>query len=103
MAFAYSFFVDPHKKLIIGGVSGLGTLLSQLPLLSKLDITISDVSFGSSEIIILVLNAFLLIFAWIFVGKKFFLNSLYVSLAYPVFSIIFSFPFLIYVNNPITI
>lgn len=91
MAFAYSFFVDPHKKLIIGGVSGLGTLLSQLPLLSMLDITFSGVKFGSSEIIILALNAFLLIFAWIFVGKKFFLNSLYVSLAYPVFSIIFSF------------
>lgn len=85
MAFAYAFFVDPHKKLIIGGVSGLGTLLSQIPFIADLEFSYT------SQIIILFFNILLLFFALIFVGKKFFLNSLYVSLAYPIFSIFFSF------------
>lgn len=89
MAFAYSFFVDPHK-LIVGGVSGLSTLLSRFEFLSFLHFELFGESFGTSQIILLFLNIVLLVFALLFVNKSFFLNSLYVSLAYPVYSLFFA-------------
>lgn len=90
MAFAYSLFVDPHN-LIIGGTSGLATLFSAFDAFDFLNITIAGVEFGSAQIILLALNSILLIFALLFINKKFFFNSLYVSIAYPVFSLGFAF------------
>lgn len=90
MAFAYAFFIDPHN-LISGGTGGLGTLLSAFKVFDFLSITLFGVTFGSAQIIMLVLNTILLIFALVFVNKEFFFNSIYVSLAYPIFSIGFAF------------
>ena len=90
MALAYAVFVDPHN-LIIGGTSGLGTLFSGFEFLSFLKFRLFDVTFGTSQIIMLALNIVLLLFALLFVNKEFFFNSIYVSLAYPIFSILFAF------------
>ena len=89
MAFAYSVFVDPHN-LIIGGTSGLSTLFSGFEFFDFLNIELFGVKFGSSQIIMLTLNSILLLFALIFVNKEFFFNSIYVSLAYPLYSIGFA-------------
>ena len=98
MAFAYPVFVDPHN-LIIGGTSGLGTLFSGFEFLSFLKFELFDVTFGTSQIIMLALNVVLLLFALLFVNKEFFFNSIYVSLAYPIFSILFAFLYEKFLKN----
>lgn len=90
MSFAYAMFVDPHN-LIVGGTSGLATLFSGIPVLEKINFTIFGETFGSSQIFLLAFNSILLLFALLFVNKGFFFNSLYVSIAYPVFSLGFAF------------
>lgn len=90
MAFAYAIFVDPHG-LIIGGVGGISTLLSKLNLFSFLHITILGTEFGTSSIIMLILNGLLLVVALIFISKEFCINSIYVSIAYPIYAFIVSF------------
>ena len=98
MALAYAVFVDPHN-LIIGGTSGLGTLFSGFEFLSFLKFELFDVTFGTSQIIMLALNVVLLLFALLFVNKEFFFNSIYVSLAYPIFSILFAFLYEKFLKN----
>ena len=98
MALAYAIFVDPHN-LIIGGTSGLGTLFSGFEFLSFLKFELFDVTFGTSQIIMLALNIVLLLFALLFVNKEFFFNSIYVSLAYPIFSILFAFLYEKFLKN----
>ena len=98
MALAYAIFVDPHG-LIIGGTSGLGTLFSGFKVLSFLEIRLFGETFGSSQIIMLGFNIFLLLFALLFVSKEFFFNSVYVSLAYPIFSIAFAFLYEKFLKN----
>ena len=74
MAMAYSIFID-RNKLVIGGVGGIATILSN---------AITGLKINSS-FIILIINVVLLLIALIFVGKKFFLKTLYTSLIYPVY------------------
>ena len=78
MAMAYSILID-RNKLVIGGVGGIATILSN---------AITGLKINSS-FIILIINLVLLLIALIFVGKKFFLKTLYTSLIYPVYVFIF--------------
>ena len=78
MAMAYSIVID-RNKLVIGGVGGIATILSN---------AITGLKINSS-FIILIINVVLLLIALIFVGKKFFLKTLYTSLIYPVYVFMF--------------
>ena len=78
MAMAYSILID-RNKLVIGGVGGIATILSN---------AITGLKMNSS-FIILIINVVLLLIALIFVGKKFFLKTLYTSLIYPVYVFMF--------------
>ena len=78
MAMAYSILID-RNKLVIGGVGGIATILSN---------AITGLKINSS-FIILIVNVVLLLIALIFVGKKFFLKTLYTSLIYPVYVFMF--------------
>ncbi len=78
MAMAYSILID-RNKLVIGGVGGIATILSN---------AITGLKINSS-FIILIINVVLLLIALIFVGKKFFLKTLYTSLIYPVYVVMF--------------
>lgn len=98
MAIAYAIFVDPHG-LIIGGTSGLGTLFSGFKAFDFIKITLFGETFGSSQIFMLAFNMVLLLFALIFVNKEFFFNSIYVSIAYPIFSIAFAFLYEKFLKN----
>lgn len=83
MAFTYSVFID-RNNLVIGGVGGVATILrSALEGKSLFGVTIS------SSMLILVINLILLVIALIFVGKSFFIKTLYASLIYPVYVFIF--------------
>lgn len=75
---AYSVLID-RNKLVIGGVGGIATILSN---------AITGLKINSS-FIILIINVLLLLIALIFVGKKFFLKTLYTSLIYPVYVFMF--------------
>ena len=78
MAMAYSILID-RNKLVIAGVGGIATILSN---------AITGLKINSS-FIILIINVVLLLIALIFVGKKFFLKTLYTSLIYPVYVFMF--------------
>ena len=78
MAMAYSILID-RNKLVIGGLGGIATILSN---------AITGLKINSS-FIILIINLVLLLIALIFVGKKFFLKTLYTSLIYPVYVFMF--------------
>lgn len=78
MAMAYSILID-RNKLVICGVGGIATILSN---------AITGLKINSS-FIILIINLVLLLIALIFVGKKFFLKTLYTSLIYPVYVFMF--------------
>mgnify|MGYP002603452438 FL=1 len=78
MAMAYSILID-RNKLVIGGVGGIATILSNAITVLKIN----------SSFIILIINVVLLLIALIFVGKKFFLKTLYTSLIYPVYVFMF--------------
>lgn len=79
MAIAYGIFIDPNN-LVIGGVGGLATVIRE----ALANVTIFGMHITSS-FLILTLNIILLIFAVIFIGKSFFLKTLYASLIYPVY------------------
>lgn len=83
MAFTYSVFID-RNNLVIGGVGGMATILrSALEGKTLFGITIS------SSMLIFVINMILLVIALIFVGKSFFIKTVYASLIYPVYVFIF--------------
>ena len=73
MAIAYGIFIDPNN-LVIGGVGGLATVIRE----ALANVTIFGMHITSS-FLILTLNIILLIFAVIFIGKSFFLKTLYAS------------------------
>lgn len=75
-SFAFSFFIEPHN-LVIGGVSGLGIILKSL---WKFD----------TSFIILALNLILLLIGLMFLGKEFFLKTVYGSLIFPLFIKVFN-------------
>lgn len=74
VSFAFTFFLDKNN-FIFGGVSGIGIILKNL--------------FGDkipSSIIILIINTILLIIGWIFLGKGFFLKTIFGTIAFPFYS-----------------
>lgn len=74
VAFAFTFFLD-RNDFIFGGVSGIGIILKNV--------------FGEkipSSLIILVINIILLIIGLIFLGKGFFIKTIYGTIAFPIYS-----------------
>lgn len=71
MALSYSFFLEP-KNIVTGGVSGVGIILKTL-----LDL--------DPALVILIANIILLVLGLIFLGKDFFIKTIYGSLIFPVF------------------
>lgn len=76
MSFAFSFFLVP-MDVIIGGVSGLSIILRKW------------FDFDPA-LIVLILNMILLFFGLLFIGKNFFIKTVYGSLAFPLFIALFS-------------
>lgn len=76
MSFAFSFFLVP-MDVIIGGVSGLSIILRKW-----LDF--------DPALIVLILNMILLFLGLLFIGRNFFLKTVYGSLAFPGFIALFS-------------
>ena len=72
----FSFLLDPIN-LVIGGVSGLGTILKEL---LQID----------TAIIILIINIILLVLGLILLGKEFFVKTVYGSITFPLFIGLFS-------------
>lgn len=86
-AFSVSFFLDPIN-LVIGGVTGIGIILKYL--------FHQDIS-----VYIFVLNLVLLFVGLIFLGKNFFVKTVYGSLLFPVFVKLFNLLYKVIVSNPI--
>ena len=78
-SFAFSFFLNP-RDINIGGTSGIGIIIKGL----------TNGAFNPATTI-LILNIFLLIISLIFIGKDFFLKTIYGSLLYPVLMYLFDF------------
>lgn len=76
MALSYSFFLEP-KNIVTGGVSGVGIILKTL-----LDL--------DPALVILIANIILLVLGLIFLGKDFFIKTIYGSLIFPVFVKLFN-------------
>lgn len=76
MAAAYSILLHPNK-VIVGGIGGLSTILT--------DVCRGTLLEDTPAIFILVINIVLLLFALIFVSKDFFLKTIYASIAFPLF------------------
>lgn len=72
-AFAFSFFLDPHN-IVCGGVGGIGTILNNTIFKNI-----------QTSIIVFVLNVVLLFISLIFLGKEFFLKTVYGSVIFPVY------------------
>ncbi|MDD5183461.1 MAG: YitT family protein, partial [Bacilli bacterium] len=79
VALSYSFFLQPNN-IVIGGVSGVGVIYQYL---SGID----------PALLMLITNLLLLIIGLIFLGRSFFLKSIYGSLMFPVFVKIFNIVF----------
>ena len=79
VALSYSFFLQPNN-IVIGGVSGVGVIYQNL---SEID----------PALLMLITNLLLLIIGLIFLGRSFFLKSIYGSLMFPVFVKIFNIVF----------
>lgn len=84
-AFCLVMIFEPNNA-VFGGVGGIGIILD--------DIIPVPVS-----VIVFVINALLLIVGWIFIGKEFFLKTLYGSLAYPVYAFLFELLFNLFDKN----
>lgn len=72
LAFSIAAFVIPHD-IIMGGTTGVGIVLSRA--FPQLDVSI----------FIMILNAILLVFGWIVLGKKFAATTVASSFLYPAF------------------
>lgn len=79
VALSYSFFLQPNN-LVIGGVSGIGVIYQ---FLTKVD----------PALLMLITNLLLLVIGLIFLGKTFFLKSIYGSIMFPIFVKIFNVVF----------
>ena len=75
MVAGFYYFLVP-VDLVVGGVSGIGLIINRF----------TDASIATWVVIF---NAFLLILAYLLIGKKSFLRSLYGSILYPLFLFIF--------------
>ncbi len=76
VAFGFAFFVEPIA-LDIGGASGLGVIIHEV--------------FGmNTAVAILIINSILLVISLFLIGKKFFFNTIYGALTYPLFDYLFS-------------
>lgn len=73
--FSFSFFLNPNN-VVVGGVSGIGVILKNF---FNID----------PAIIILIINITLLLFSLLFLGKDFFIKTIYGSVMFPVFIFIF--------------
>lgn len=73
MAAAYSVLLDANN-IIVGGIGGLATLLRAI------------FKTIPSSFFILALNLILLVFAFIFVSKEFFIKTIYASIVYPLYT-----------------
>lgn len=74
VAFSFTFFLD-RNNFIFGGVSGIGVILKNV--------------FGEkipSSIIVLIVNMILLVVGLIFLGKGFFIKTVYGTIAFPIYS-----------------
>ena len=78
-SFCLVFVCEPNNA-VFGGVAGIGIILHNY------------IEFPVSTIV-LVINSFLLIIAWIFISKEFCLKTLYGSLAYPIYAFILELVF----------
>lgn len=78
MAFSFSVFLDPNQ-LVIGGALGLSTLLKDV-FLDKFNLELSSSYFYFG------FNVICLILALIFLGKKFFVATIYASVISPVYT-----------------
>lgn len=76
MAFAYSFFLEP-MDIVTGGVSGLGIIFKHLWESDPANVILS-------------LNILLLLIGFIFLGKDFFIKTVYGSIAFPLYIKLFS-------------
>lgn len=81
-SFTFSFFLNPNN-INIGGTSGVGIIIKGL----------TNGEFNPATVI-LILNVFLLIISLVFVGKDFFMKTVYGSLLYPVLMYLFDFLYL---------
>ncbi|HHU55346.1 MAG TPA: YitT family protein [Acholeplasmataceae bacterium] len=86
-AFPFSFFLNPIN-LVIGGVAGIGTILT-----ATFHI---DTAF-----IILVINIILLLIGLVFLGKDFFLKTTYGSIIFPAFIKLFEILYNALINEPV--
>lgn len=80
-SFSFSFFLNT-KDVVVGGVSGIGIVLKNI-FYDNFQMTIDP------SIIILVINLTLLLFGLFFLGKDFFIKTVYGSIAFPGFIYIF--------------
>ena len=72
-AVSFSFFLQPYS-LVIGGVTGLGVILEK---------------YMNASLVMFIANLILVLLGLIFMGKDFFLKTVYGSLIFPVFTYIF--------------
>lgn len=86
-AFPFSFFLNPIN-LVIGGVAGVGTILTEV---LKVD----------TAFIILIINIILLFIGLIVLGKEFFLKTAYGSIIFPAFIKLFELLFNVITDEPI--
>jgi|SRR5690554_137122 len=86
-AFPFSFFLDPIE-LVIGGIAGIGTILSHVLQM--------DTAF-----LILILNIVLLLIGFVFLGNEFLIKTSYGSIMFPVFIKLFDLIFKAIGNDPI--
>ena len=84
-SFAFSFFLNPNN-LVIGGVSGIGIIVKGL---FEID----------PALIIFIINVLLLVISLLFLGKEFFIKTIYGSLTFPVFISLFDFIYRVMSEN----
>ena len=89
-AFAFSFFLDPHN-IVCGGVGGIGTILSHTIFKGV-----------QTSIIVFVINMILLLIGLVFLGKEFFIKTVYGSVIFPFYVFICESLYEVINNNNIS-
>ena len=87
LALSFSFFLSPFG-LVTGGIGGIA--INVINILEKCGIIIPDNYHTIIESgIMMGVNAILLVLALLLIGKDFFLKTLYCSIAYPIYTLLF--------------
>lgn len=86
-AFSYSFFLKPNE-IVIGGVSGIGVIVSGKNSTPNID-----------GIVMEAINIVLLIIALLIIGKDFFFKTVFGAITYPLFTTIFNWLYEIILEN----